>query len=485
MQAESAGTGNSDDGRLEPVSPEAAKSGSGPAHTTGAPKGRLRSVRNWAAAHGGEVFWALVFAAVIGVPLALFAARYFDAPTFKVVVLLDGYHDPHTKENFDRIRLSNWDELKIDNRNLVELTAKHQEDGFFGDNINEYLHTQATKTAGELVDDKDKETLIVIGHVSSGDTEATLPIYLTATSPIPYISTGASDDVLLSHCPHCSGLLQPSPRNQEQAHSAVSYAHYHGKQTFFVVTEHDVEPEGSSYPYERDMSKDFNDNISDFKGERLGTFSTEKDLSQLKERLQKQKPDCILYAGGYEGAHTLLTTMNLKDVLVILSDLVIFERPDDDLHDLGPDRFSLLFTYASDAYDYNHKAPNEYVIDAVDIAHKLVEELGHRGDFWYRVRSMLHLQTAVSVRANLIRIMNEDAANHTWYPCDNTPDDSGACVFEPDDNDENSLRLNGLFHVWRLGHQDSRESAMVDVDEWHPPKDSAGKQLKRNKHPKP
>jgi hypothetical protein len=118
-----------------------------------------------------------------------------------------------------------------------------------------------------------------------------------------------------------------------------------------------------------------------------------------------------------------------------------------------------------------------------DGAHRLIKELGDRGDFWYRVRSKLHLQTAASIRANLIRIMKEDGTIHTWYPCDNTPDDSGACVFESYQQDNNIVRLNGLFHVWRLGHQDSGELAMVEIDYWHPRKDSIRKKPKGKQHP--
>jgi ABC-type branched-subunit amino acid transport system substrate-binding protein len=74
-------------------------------------------------------------------------------------------------------------------------------------------------------------TLMVIGHLPSGLTEESLPIYLRAKPPVPYISTTASDDDLLAQCKdtcgdatHFAPLIQPSPRNVDQGASAVRFA---------------------------------------------------------------------------------------------------------------------------------------------------------------------------------------------------------------------------------------------------------------------
>lgn len=347
-------------------------------------------------------------------------------------------------------------------------------------------------------------------HGRSDHVTHSLTTYLGARPQVPVIATAATDDDLLSECvgscvdqgwfeaaPQNGDeafrpLLQLSPTNAVQAHSAVMFASQRYKRRkFLIVTSSDK----SDADYTKKMTAAYRDEITaahaEFKGLRdMAALPSESDLRKLD-------PDCILYAGGNGEAQVLLSTlsgMNLKgmDLVIMLSDSVIDTRgTDSDLavfaspaalrpaqgahrsghvvnaaqrEELQPSTSKLRFNFTNqnDAMDYNSHN-NAYAEDAFSIAQQLIADLNARGgDVRFWVKSHLHLVTAADARRNLASIMKENSLFHSAY-VSSTPD--RFYVFE------GHKQYGGIFHVWRLKQQPTQPGdQMEDVDNWHIPR---------------
>jgi len=449
---------------------------------------RLRSVKDWVIRHKTDLVLAFGLAVIAGVPIGWY---FKDPPTYYVVVVEDGRDDLVTEKKIEDMEGS-WDQtlgcrihVRLRHVDITEDMPPIISDSDRG--------RQAEQWAEKLINDQD--TLIVIGHLPSGPTEYSLPTYLGAPTRIPYISTGASDDDLLSQCQpqkkNClrAAFIQPSPRNTDQAQSAVLYAMQKSKKKCVVVTDEydpadDDLQKGYVYDaktsYQHDLVQDYDEaarntplNAVDI----VDHFKMQNSRREPKQVLAEHQPNCILYAGGKGSAKDLvdeLQEMNVTDTLVILSDRVVFDAkraPQVLKDDFGSVRFDLRFTYATHAKDYNDSSEDGYASDAVQIAGDLIDDLNSEGgDFQYKLRSAFHLENVVNARSNLIHVMQESAKSRRWYECETTSPD-GICLFYQ------NKRSNGLFHVWQLGREN--EPVVVDVDNWHPPKEF---NEKRKKH---
>ncbi len=404
----------------------------------------LRLERLWAGKHKEEITWALVFAILFAWP----AARAVDPPKhepYKIPVVISGNTDEDTRNFLADLEIKFHPKLGDVPVELVPTFLPRADSPEV--DLDNVRNTAKTLTAAP-------DTLMVIGHLSSGATEASLPIYLSARPQVPYISTTASDDNLLSRCgPQCSDkgfipMLQPSPTNNDQADSAVRFALQNGKRRFLIVTEDDT---GNDI-YLSSMIQGYRRAIRGFPG--AGVVGTHRIGSPpTKQELDDENPDCALYAGGIGGAQTLLASLVGRNVLVLLSDAVIETRGSDDtLTGLGLVRF----TYQNDAAYYKDKT-NVYLQDAVGIARQAIEDLNNRGgDSTYVLKSLVHLEGIADARRNLARTIAQSAEWRTWYSCTSEPE----CVF-----DVRGHRQNGMFHVWEL----RTSGEMLDVDGWHPP----------------
>jgi hypothetical protein len=119
-------------------------------------------LRSWAKHHGGEVFWAAVFAGVFGVPLAVYFAKYvIDVPSFKIYLVAGSHYltkssDPSldTKQQFTSM-LSG---LKLGDSDVTLKVIELPDD------------TPETARAEAAVLADQPDTLLVIGHLDSGPT---------------------------------------------------------------------------------------------------------------------------------------------------------------------------------------------------------------------------------------------------------------------------------------------------------------------------
>jgi hypothetical protein len=409
------------------------------------PRWRFGNWKSWAVEHKGEILWAFVFAIIFAWP----AARFIEPPKhdpYRVAVVEYSHTDDDTQKMFNNLSLD-WSKqppmvgdvpVNLEVRRLVDDTPN-----------------AAKRAAQDLLGSLDM--LMVIGHLPSGLTEVSIPMYMEAHPPMPYISTTASDDDLLVRCEgKCSDsdgfvpLIQPSPRNSDQGDSAVRFAIQNGKKRFLIVTEVDQD----NKTYLDNMVEGFEHAINNSgRATVVGTHSIGAPPSD--QQIRDWSPDCILYAGRAGAAETLLHSIHGKELMVILSDSVIETRVNDEkLMVLSPVRF----TYPTDAADYNRHV-SVYGKDAVSISRQLIEDLNKNGgDFRYQLRSLVHLENIQDARRSLVEVMKKNAASRTWYYCES----SSACVFD------HHRRINGMFHVWRLDENNKTE--MLDIDGWHPPR---------------
>jgi ABC-type branched-subunit amino acid transport system substrate-binding protein len=434
--------------------------------------GDARTTKPWAVARrvGKRIaIRDLTLALVLALLAAYIVAPLFeDAKPYKVYVVADHDTDHDTRKIFqpkDGTSLGRLEDVDVQ----VKLEVLDNDD-----------EGTAEQKAKELIERPD--TLMVIEHGRSAHVEGSVPVYFGVRPQIPVITTTASDDSLLGRCKDdCYNvslsarvtdadktqfvpLLQLSPTNLVEGHSAVQFAIQQGRRNFLVV--YGSDPQNQSYA--NSMVAAYSTGITEFKGQLVGTrkmdaLLTASDLSSLK-------PDCILYAGGMGEARTLfnrLLAMHLKgqDLMVILSDSVVESRGvDSNLAAFNPpstpgkvpSELRVEFTHQTDAADYNTHT-NSYAEDAFGVARQLVSDLNKQGgDLRYRAKSWFHLHNVKDARRNLVRALEQNATIRTWYP--------GVAgmpyVFE------GHKRYGGMFHVWKL----QPNAEMKDIDNWHPPR---------------
>ena len=413
-----------------------------------------RAIGRWAKEHTWEIFWAVVFAFVV--------AWFLDPPKpdpFIIYIVADPRTEPETLQAFQKLE----DTSRVEPRVMlgdVPVQVKLEK-------LDDPTEKAAIAKAEDLV--KRPDTLMVIGHMPSPFIEASLSRYFLASPPVPFLATTASDEELLARCENCrtagfTPLLQLSPTNKEQGLAAIRYATERDKRTFLIVTEKEDS-------YAQDLVQAYHAAIDEFnkqhpssKSSIVGRYTlAQLQLANIKEEVQADNPDCVLYAGELEVARPLLRAFQNSPSMVILSDSTLESRLSDNaLRDFTPVRF----TYQTDASDYNSHS-NVYGLDAYWIARQLIGDLNRtRGDFLYWLTSHLHLHPVKRARMSLVHVMAANASSRTWYRGAPDGDDPGTpYIFD------GSRRVDAIFHVWQMKQGSAVPgSEMMDVDQWHVPK---------------
>lgn len=415
---------------------------SGSRHMPEVKRGLLLGIGRWALRHKGEILWGLLFAWVM--------ARFVFPPAhdpYYIRVVERSTNDEATEE-----RLHNLAEQWLIGDVPVKLIVVKLEE-----TDPEKEKEEAKRKAEELANGND--TLMVIGDLTTGVTRQSLPVYMAAKPPVPYISTSASADELCRDClvRRFLPLLQLSPTNRSEADSMLLWAQEKQKTRCLIVVDGNAAATDYSKELGDDLSKAADDASKKVRIVSTITLGTEK-LPSLED-FKAWNPDCVLYAGHADTAGTLWglidkwQLVNRSNLLMVFSDGVVAGQ-----HDFG----SSYFTYAADAADAADAQNTLYVADAVRIAGALLQDLNRRGgDISFKFRSLLHLENVESARSNIVRIMEENSENRTYYPCFGSSPDHHYCIFSGNQRD------NGLFHVWRLNGK------MTDVDGWHQPRRSA------------
>jgi hypothetical protein len=464
-------------------------------------------LRVWAQHHGGELLWAVIFALVVGIPAAVYFAYYITEPTpFKVYIVAGSHYlnkstDPNVDtagqfmSSFPKKRLADFVDVNLE---IVELPDDDPK--------------TAVIKAQELIAKDD--ALLVIGHLDSEPTEASLPVYLKARPQVPFIASVQTDDGLLQKAcasgPNeplkdsiCYDGLKPlpymqlSPTNLEQARWAIRFAienHAHR----FLILENDSINKSYSSSLASDYSKaiaEQNRAIGEEHNANHTPLSKEDVLTQslipiqtlsdeiFWEQLKDDEVDCLLYAGGFDGTDSLLkkivelkkdrfershldknpeeARIASKSLLVILDDSVVEQRLNGAEFELSP----IHITDQADAADYN-SGISVYGIDALVIASQLIDDLNRRGFDWrFRIKKLLHRLTVEDARRNLVRVMQQNFDYHSSYfgatRTATVPESRTVYVFD------GYTRANGMFHVWQRVKSDSGYKN-IDVDRWHP-----------------
>jgi hypothetical protein len=464
----------------------------------------LVRVRLWVQHHGGEVLWAVIFALAVGLPAAVYFAYYFIEPKPYKIYIVAGSHylnkskDPNLdtatqfKLSFPKRRLADFVDVDLE---VVELS-------------DDDCKTAVAK-AQELAAKDD--TLLVIGHLDSEPTEASLPFYLNARPQVPFLASVQTDDDLLGKaCRKDPGAqsvefncydgllplpyLQLSPTNLEQARWAVRFAvenHAHK----FLIIENDMVNKSYAGSLADDYTRaitEQNHAISDQHNSSHTPVPMDQVLTEslvpiqtlsdeiLWEQFKDGEVDCVLYVGGFDGTGPLLKRIgdlrkahldNAQDhaetkiagrpLMVVLDDSVVEERLSAADFALSP----IHITDQADAADYS-SGISIYGIDSIEIATQLIDDLNRRGFDWkFRVRKLLHRLTVEDARRNLVHVMQQNFDYHSSYfgavRSARFPDSRSVYVFD------GYTRANGMFHVWQriksgAGYQ------YIDVDRWHP-----------------
>jgi hypothetical protein len=478
------------------------------------------NLRNWARHHGGEFLWAAVFAVVFGVPAALYFAYYvIDLPPYKIYIVTGSHYLNRSQDtSLDTIQQfkSSLPKLKIADVDVslevVELTNDDP--------------ATAESMARELVGRDD--TLLVIGHLDSGPTEASLPVYFRARPQVPFVASVQTDDGLLGKAckeepnkkPEDSscydGLkplpyLQLSPTNLEQARWAVRFATEHSKHRFLII-----ENDEFNKPYSESLAADYSRAMSEYNHEineknRANHSSTSTDqvltgsLVQMEilsdeilwREFKDDEVDCLLYAGGFDGTDSLLKQIvglkkdHLKEaklqndhaeaaiadrsLMVILDDSVVEQRLGETAFELSP----VNITDQADAADYS-SGLSVYGLDAIAIAKQLINDLNRRGFDWrFRVKKLFHRQRVEDARRNLVSVMQENFAFRSSYSgSERTAMTLGSPTVYAFDG---YMRVNGMFHVWERAKSDKGYET-VDVDRWHPLKSTPNRSAAGDKN---
>jgi hypothetical protein len=449
-------------------------------------------LRSWTQHHGGEALWAAVFAVVFGLPLAVYFAEYvIDLPPYTIYVVAGSHYltkskNPalDTKKQFEsllpRLKVANVDVNLV----VVELPNDKPE--------------TVTSEAKFLAAQPD--TLLIIGHLDSQPTEAALPTYFEARPQVPFIASVQTDDNLLKNAcvvprnvacydgTNPLPYLQLSPTNLEQARWAVRFATEREKHNFLIV-ESDGPDEANS-AYSKSLASDYSQAVIEFNDDTAsrntaGGKSTPRAEvltanlvwdtladDALWDKFRDAEVDCLLYAGGFDGAGPLLKLIaelkkkHLNDVdaptarrplMVILDDSVVEQRLSGTKFELSP----VHITDQADAEDYN-SGLSVYGLDAIAIAGQLINDLNRRGFDWrFRIKALFHLQSGKDARRNLVSVMQENFIHRSSYFGSDqtgiTPESPNVYAFN------GYTRVNGMFHVWQRTGLESE-----DVDRWHP-----------------
>jgi cellulose biosynthesis protein BcsQ len=313
------------------------------------------------------------------------------------------------------------------------------------------------RTASELINMQD--TLLVIGKLTSQPSESSLPIFFGARPQVPVIVTQATDDDLLVQCRATGNkcfeegdppLLQLSPTNTAQGKTSVLMAFQNRMHRFVIIN--DNNPANKSYV----------ENVVDGYEEAIKSLSSQHvmqvgqyDVHSFNPNAKNMEPyDCLLYAGGLEGAITLLSKYQSHYPMIILSDSVL----DGGIASLSrlpiDEGVPVYFISTIPAADYNART-NPYDRDALSIAAELIGDLNTRGNGG-GVRRWLHLHGGTDARSQLVGVMRANVANRTSY--------DGASnqkyVFK------GSFRQNGTYHVLQFRRRDSlSQGEMIEIEE--------------------
>lgn len=289
------------------------------------------------------------------------------------------------------------------------------------------------------------DTLLVIGHLFSSQTQAALPAYLDASPPIPVILTVETNPHLvplrltddLAYYP----LFRLSPTDKEQAHTAAQFVVRKGKKSLWVV--HDaINPAYSDY-----LVREF---IADIQrlGQAVVLTSSISSMPSV-ETLRQLKIDGVFFAGNWSNA--LVLTQHIKagwsqPPLILLSDAAVEEE----LLQYGHTAVNGVYvSNAMHADQYQKDGYQAYGQDAALIVNDVIADanmrftdiMKERGWLRYWVKWILKIRRVSDARRAVKAVMERAAI----WDLHSFKGVLGEYEFGND-----GTRANAAFHIWRV-----------------------------------
>jgi hypothetical protein len=373
--------------------------------------------------------------------------------TYKIYVVGNfSGHDPVTEAIWKGFNEKYSTNLKIDGINVA---IEKVDDKGTVDNAKQISQVLA----------KRDDTLMVVGHIFSSQTEAALPAYLGAKPPIPVLLTVETNPNLLptkfaeehTYFP----LFRLSPTDKEQARTAADFISKDVR-SFWVVED------SSNSVYSRFLVREFITQIQE-KGKGVVLLSNNTAIPSV-DTLKTFDIKCIFFVGHWSNALILLEQIKAiwpdkkTRPKVLLSDssadvgLIEYgQREDPDAKGKKTDVLTkadvlegVYLTNAMDADHFNKLGYKVYGLDAYTIAENLIRsadtgfssKIKKEGKASYWTKQLLSMHRVRDARKVISSTMEEAAI---WSPYQFEGQVGASYRFG-----KNGDREDAKFHIWRV-----------------------------------
>lgn len=303
---------------------------------------------------------------------------------------------------------------------------------------------RAAEVASELIGRDD--TLLVVGHLVSTQTEAALPYYLKKAMPqVPVVLVTETNPNLMP--PGTTNekypILRLSPLDNKQAEQAADFAQRRGARNFWVV-------EDTSNPtYSRYLALEFIKQVQS-RGNKVLLWSNNMMVPSA-DTLRAFNIDCVFFAGEASKALILIRQIRAikwaqKPPSIILSDWCADPKLiSEGGADVGQ---GVYLTNPLDANDYS--VTGKGYVPAGELARSIVdqvlEDAGRRyrssqarnSLFRYGLQKALNIHRVVDARRTIIEVLRE---HHSFS--------SGEIQFN---DDGNRIDPAAKFHIWTIAN---------------------------------
>jgi ABC-type branched-subunit amino acid transport system substrate-binding protein len=302
---------------------------------------------------------------------------------------------------------------------------------------------RAAEVASELIGRDD--TLLVVGHLVSTQTEAALPYYLRKAKPqVPVILVTETNPNLMP--PGTTNerypILRLSPLDNKQAEQAADFAQRKGARNFWVV-------EDTSNPtYSRYLALEFIKQVQS-RGNRVLLWSNNMMVPSA-DTLKAFKIDCVFFAG--EASKALILIRQIRAInwghnppMIILSDWCADPKL---INEGGADvGQGVYLTNPLDARDYS--TTGRGYVPAGELARTIVDQVLDDASRRFRssqidnsvvryaLQKALNIHRVSDARRTIIEVLRE---HHSFS--------SGEIQF---DDDGNRIDAAAKFHIWTIG----------------------------------
>jgi branched-chain amino acid transport system substrate-binding protein len=302
---------------------------------------------------------------------------------------------------------------------------------------------EAAKIAGMLAARND--TLMVIGHVLSTQSQAALPVYLGSEPPVPVIlATETNPYVVPSNSPDESPypVFRLSPTDDKQAEIAAEFAMEKlGKNRFWIIKN------TNNSTYSSYLASNFQERV--VKAGRQVYKITDTDNLPDPDDLRNASIDCVFFAG--DESHAMMLIDHIESVpwarkpRIILSDWSVGPNL---IPRTGNKSEGIFLTHPLSADVYNKeqyvwygKQSHEVVEQLItDASLRFAQALTDKEPVSFFFKRILNIHRVADARTAVITIMNE---RHTFST---TPNITYAF-------DHYGQSPTSEFHIWQIQKQ--------------------------------